>query len=244
LAAFTTPAFAQNAAPARVFAAASLTDALNALAPLYEATGHPRPVFVYAASSALARQIDQGASADLFISADEPWMDYLAERRLIDASTRVSFLSNRLVLIAPTDRPFQLPIRQNMNLVGALHGGRLAMADPDSVPAGKYGRAALQSLGVWQSVAGAVARGENVRAALRFVEVGEAAAGIVYLTDAQASNRVTIVGEFPAYSHPRISYPMALVRGGRGQSEARSFAAFLQSSAADAVFQRMGFILQ
>jgi molybdate transport system substrate-binding protein len=131
-----------------------------------------------------------------------------------------------------------------MNLAGALHGGRLAMADPDSVPAGKYGRAALQSLGVWPSVAGSVARGENVRAALRFVEVGEAAAGIVYLTDAQASNRVTIVGEFPAYSHPHISYPMALVRGGRGESEARAFAAFLQSSTADAVFQRMGFILQ
>ncbi len=239
------PASAQGAAPARVFAAASLTDALNELGPLYAATGHPRPVFVYAASSALARQIDQGANADLFISADEPWMDYLAERRLVDASTRVSFLSNRLVLIAPHDRPFQVQIRSGFDLAGALRGGRLAMADPDTVPAGRYGRAALQDLGVWSSVSGSVARGENVRAALRFVEVGEAAAGIVYLTDARASgNRVAIVDTFPAYTHPRISYPMALVRGGRSQAEARAFAAFLQSPQADAVFHRMGFTLR
>jgi molybdate transport system substrate-binding protein len=245
LAGIAAPALAHTAAPARIFAASSLTDALDELAPLYAATGHPRPVLVYAASSALARQIDQGANADIFISADEPWMDYLAERRLIDAATRVSFLSNRLVLIAPSDRAFQLRIRHGFDLAGALHGGHLAMADPDSVPAGRYGRAALQSLGVWPSVAGSVARAENVRSALRFVEVGEAAAGIVYLTDARASgNRVVIVDQFPAYTHPRISYPMAVVRGGRAQAEARAFAAFLQSDAADAVFERMGFILQ
>lgn len=238
------PADAQNARPARVFAAASLTDVLNTLAPMYAATGHPTPVFNYAASSVLARQIEQGAPADLFISADEPWMDYLAERRLIDSATRVSFLSNRLVLIAPHDHPFRVDIRAGFDLAGALQGGRLAMADPDSVPAGRYGRAALQSLGVWSSVAGSVVRGENVRAALRFVETGEAAAGIVYATDAQASgSRVTIVGTFPELSHPHISYPMAVVRGGR-DSEARAFAAFLQTSAARAVFQQQGFILQ
>jgi molybdate transport system substrate-binding protein len=229
--------------PVRVFAAASLTDALNELGDAYQAAGHARPVFNYAASSLLARQIDQGAGADLYISADEPWMDYLAERRLIAAGSRVSFLSNRLVLIAPQDRPLTLQIRSGFNLHGALRGERLAMADPDSVPAGRYGRAALQSLGVWSSVQGDVVRAENVRAALRFVELGEAAAGIVYLTDAQASDRVTIVGEFPATTHPRISYPMAVVRGGR-QAEAQAFAAFLQSEQADAVFSRLGFILQ
>ena len=238
------PASAQGAAPARVFAASSMTDALNELAPLYAATGHPRPVLIYAASSALARQIEQGAGADLFISADEAWMDYLAQRNLIEASTRVGFLSNRLVLIAPSDRPFQLRIRRGMNLGAALHGGRLAIADYSSVPAGRYGRAALESLGAWNGVSDHVAIAENVRAALRFVEIGEAAAGIVYKTDAQASHRVVVVGEFPENSHPRISYPMALIDGASGESEARAFAAFLQSPAADAVFQRMGFILQ
>jgi len=229
--------------PVRVFAAASLTDALNALGDAYQAAGHARPVFNYAASSLLARQIDQGARADLYISADEPWMDYLAERRLIDARSRVSFLSNRLVLIAPQDRPFTLAIRSRFDLHGALRGGRLAMADPESVPAGRYGRAALQSLGVWTAVRGDVVHAENVRAALRFVEIGEAAAGIVYLTDARASSRVVVVGEFPATTHPRISYPMAVVRGGR-QAEARAFAAFLQSEQANAVFSGLGFILQ
>lgn len=237
-------AHAQNAQPLRVFAASSLTDALNELAPLYAATGHPRPVFNYAASSVLARQIDQGARADVFISADEPWMDYLAERRLIDPATRASFLSNRLVLVAPNDSAMNLDIRSGFNLYGALNGGRLAMGDPESVPAGRYGRAALQSLGVWNSVAGSVVRAENVRAALRFVELGEAAAGIVYATDAQASGqRVRVVGAFPEISHPRISYPMASVRGGQS-AEAAAFEAFLQSPTADAVFQRMGFILQ
>ena len=237
-------ALAQSNAPVRVFAASSLTDALNQLASAYEAAGHPRPVFNYAASSVLARQIDQGAGADLFISADEQWMDYLAERRLIDANSRVSFLSNRLVLIAPSDQPTSLDIRTGFDLHGALRGGRLAMADPDSVPAGRYGRAALQSLGVWNAVQADVVRAENVRAALRFVELGEAAAGIVYLTDARASNRVTIVGEFPAFSHPAISYPMAVMSGGGRTQEARAFAAFLQSDAADAVFARQGFILR
>jgi molybdate transport system substrate-binding protein len=230
--------------PLRVFAASSLTDALNELGRAYAATGHPAPVFNYASSSVLARQIDQGARADLFISADEPWMDYLNERRLIDASTRVSFLSNRLVLVSPSDRPLNVQIRPGFNLAGALNGGRLAMGDPDNVPAGRYGRAALQSLGVWGSVEGSVVRAENVRAALRFVELGEAAGGIVYKTDAMISgDRVRIVGEFPATTHPRISYPMAVVRGGRS-AEARAFQAFLQSPQADAVFTRLGFILQ
>lgn len=235
-------AFAQPAAqPVRVYAASSLTDALNELGPIYAQTGHPAPVLVYAASSALARQIEQGAEADVFISADEQWMDYLAERHLIAPATRVSFLGNRLVLIAPADHPIRLRIRRNFDLFGALHGGRLAMADPDSVPAGRYGRAALESLGVWARVSPAVVRAENVRAALRFVELGEAAAGIVYLTDAMASGpRVQVVDEFPQSSYPRISYPMAAVSGGNA-AEARAFQAFLRSTAARRVFQRMGF---
>lgn len=242
--AFAPPALAQRVQPLRVFAASSLTDALNELGRAYAATGRLAPVFNYASSSVLARQIDQGARTDLFISADEPWMDYLAERRLIDASTRVSFLSNRIVLVAPADRPLNLQIRAGMDLAGALHGGRLAMGDPNSVPAGRYGRAALQSLGVWASVEGSVVRAENVRAALRFVELGEAAAGVVYRTDALMSgDRVQIVGALPLASHPRISYPMAVVRGGR-DAEARAFQAFLQSLQADAVFTRLGFVLQ
>lgn len=237
-------AAAQPAAqPARIFAAASLTDAFNEIAPLYAASGHPRPVFNYAASSMLARQIEQGAGADVFASADEAWMDYLAERRLIVATTRASLLSNRLVLVAPTDRPMTLQIRSGFDLAGALRGGRLAMADPDSVPAGRYGRAALQNLGVWSQVSGSVVRAENVRSALRFVETGDAAAGIVYLTDAMSSGpRVQMVGEFPAVSYPRISYPAAAVRGGRS-AEARAWLAFLRTERAQAVFRRLGFII-
>lgn len=231
------------AAPVRVFAAASLADALNALGPMFQRGGHRRPVFSFAASSVLARQIEQGAPADLFISADEAWMDYLDERRLIEGGTRASFLSNRLVLVAPRDRPFSLQIRPGVDLAGALGRGRLAMADPDSVPAGRYGRAALQRLGLWDSVSASVIRGDNVRTALRFVETGEAAAGIVYATDARiAGSSVTIVDVFPQDAYPRISYPLAIVRGGR-EAAARELATFLQSSAALAVFAREGFVL-
>lgn len=227
---------------AHVFAASSLTDVLNELGDLYQASGRPRPVFNFAASSVLARQIEQGARADLYLSADEAWMDYLAERRLIDPNTRVSLLSNRLVLIAPRVRPFELRIGAGFDLHAALRGGRLAMADPDSVPAGRYGRAALEHLGVWRAVASDIVRAENVRAALRYVELGEAAAGIVYLTDARASHEVIVVDEFPISTHPAISYPMAVVRGGQPR-EASAFAAFLQTSAAAAVFRQAGYIV-
>ncbi len=233
-------AHAQAREPARVFAASSLTDALNEIGAAYAATGRPRPVFNYAASSVLARQIEQGANADLFLSADEPWMDYLAQRNLIEGRSRVTLLSNQLVLIAPTDRPLNLRIRRGFALHAALRGGRLALADPDSVPAGRYARAALENLNVWNTVSSDVVRAENVRAALRFVELGEAAAGIVYLTDARATPRVMIVGTFPPSSHPRIRYPMAVIRGGRAE-EARAFAAYLQTRPARAIFTRLGF---
>jgi molybdate transport system substrate-binding protein len=238
------PAVAQPARPVRIYAASSLTDAMNELGTMYAAKGHRRPVFVYAASSALARQIEQGAPADVFVSADEPWMDYLSERKLIDPSTRKSMLLNRLVLVAPRDRPLDIKIGADMDLLGALKGGKLAMGDPDSVPAGKYGKTALQNLGVWSQVEGSVVRAENVRSALLFVERGEANAGIVYLTDQMAvKDKVALAGVFPETSHPRISYPMAAVKGGRAD-EAGKFLAFLQTPEARAVFTRLGFSLQ
>ena len=240
----TTPRAIAQTPPLRVFAASSVTDAFNQIADLYAAKGHTRPVFNFAASSALAKQIEQGSRADLFISADDAWMDYLAERKLIVTRTRTTFLSNKLVLVSPIDHPLNLKIAPGFDLAGALNGGKLAMADPDSVPAGKYGRAALQSLGVWSSVEGSVARAENVRAALRFVETGNAPAGIVYLTDQMASkSKVALVGEFPAVSYPKISYPIAAVQGGSA-TEAASFEAFLQTPDAKAVFSRLGFSLQ
>lgn len=229
--------------PLLVFAASSLTDALNQAADAYAVGGNIRPTISYAASSTLARQIEQGAKADLFISADEPWMEYLADRQLIDPATRVSILSNKLVLVAPIDRPLKVKIAPGFDLKTALAGGKIAMADPDSVPAGKYGRAALQSLGVWKNVEADVARAENVRAALRFVETGDAAAGIVYLTDARAAGeKVTIVGEFPQSAFPKISYPMAAIKGGQGP-EAAAFATFLRGSKARAIFTAQGFSL-
>ncbi|MEP7211221.1 MAG: molybdate ABC transporter substrate-binding protein [Alphaproteobacteria bacterium] len=237
-------AFAQQAKPARVFAASSVTDAMNQVGAMYAAKGNPKPVFVFAASSVLARQIEQGAPADFFISADEPWMDYLSARKLIDPTTRKSMLTNKLVLVAPKDRPLDVKIGAGMDLIGALKGGKLAMGDPDSVPAGKYGRAALQSLGVWSQVEGSVVRAENVRSALLFVERGEANAGVVYLTDQIAvKDKVTLVGEFPEISHPRISYPMAVVKSDRSAGAAK-FEAFVQTPEARAVFTRLGFSLQ
>jgi molybdate transport system substrate-binding protein len=245
LLAFAAPAVAQpRAAGAVVYAASSLTDVLNDAGDHYAALGHPRPVFIYAASSTLAHQIEQGADANLFFSADEDWMNYLARRHLIDARSRVSLLSNRLALIAPLDRPIHLRIAPNFALHAALAGGHLAMADPDSVPAGRYGRAALERLGVWASVQGDVVRAENVRAALRFVQTGEAAAAIVYATDASAAGAgVAIVGVFPANSHPPISYPLAIVAG-HSSAESVAFARYLRSLAAHAIFRRYGFGLR
>lgn len=228
----------------RVLAASSLTDALSQIGAAFARAGNTAPVFNFAASSVLARQIEQGAPADLFVSADEEWMDYLVARGFIDAATRVSVLSNSIVLVVPADSALDLRIGEGFDLAGALHGGRLAMADPDGVPAGRYGRAALESLGVWPSVENSVVRAENVRTALRFVELGEAAAGIVYKTDAMITgDRVRIVGEFPPESHPPISYPMAVVRGGRADA-ARAFAEFLRSPAAREIFTQLGFVVQ
>jgi len=224
---------------AKVFAASSLTDVMTTIGAAYAAAGHPAPVFNFAASSELARQIEQKADADVFISADEKWMDYLAERALIDPASRATLLGNTLVLVAPTDRPFALPLELNMDLKGALKGGKLAIADPDSVPAGRYAKEALESLGAWAAVEGDTARTENVRAALRFVETGEAAAGIVYGTDAQAAgDKVAVVGTFAADTHAPITYPLAQVAG---REQGRGFAAFLKGPEAQAAFAAAGF---
>jgi len=226
-----------------VFAAASLTDALNQVAANYATGGKAAPKISYAASSALARQIDNGAPASLFISADEQWMDYLADRNLVVAGTRQSFLSNRLVLVASAKRPFQTEITFGFPLAQVLGSDKLAMADPDSVPVGRYGKAALTNLGVWRDVQGNVVRAENVRAALTFVERDEARAGIVYATDAMISKNVVVAGTFPELSHPPISYPVALVAG-HDTAEARAFYAYLLSARAKDVYRKFGFIVK
>jgi molybdate transport system substrate-binding protein len=228
-------------AAVRVFAASSLTDVLKIVGDSYATAGHPTPMFNFAASSELARQIEQGAEADIFISADEAWMDYLAERGLIDPATRATLLSNTLVLIAPTDRPLTVEIRDGMDLKTALKGGKLVIGNPDSVPAGKYARQALEHFGAWTGVESATARTENVRAALRFVEAGEAAGGIVYATDAKASGgKVIVVGEFPPDSHTPITYPAA-VTAGKSEGPGKGFMAFLGSPKARSAFETAGF---
>jgi molybdate transport system substrate-binding protein len=235
------PTVAREERPVTVFAAASLTDVLEAIGDLYAADGHPVPRFNFAASSALARQMEQGAEADVFISADEDWMDYVADKSLIEPASRTLLLTNELVLVAPASAPFALAMADGMDLVGALKGGKLALADPNSVPAGKYAREALTHFGAWAAVESSVARAENVRAALRFVETGDAAAGIVYATDARAAgDALMAIGVFPPESHTPIVYPAALIAG-RADGPGKAFLTFLGSEAAEAVFREAGF---
>ena len=237
------PARAQPA-PLTVFAAASLQDALRALEPAWRADPANPPLRLsFAASSALARQVEQGAPADLFLSADEPWMDYLAQRGLILPETRVSPLGNALVLVAPAHSavaPFAIgPGTDLAALLGPQ--GRLATGDPAHVPAGIYARAALEGLGQWAAIAPRLARAENVRAALLLVERGEAPLGIVYRTDAQASPGVRLLGTFPAGSHPPVTYPFAVTRRAAARPEARALLAFLAGPEAAATWRRFGF---
>ena len=192
-----------------VLAAASLQEAMTAAANAWAAQRHGRPVLSFAASSALARQIRSGAPADLFVSADEEWMDDVEKAGFVQRGSRADMAGNRLVLIAPARAPLRLRITRGLPIARALGGSRLAMANPDSVPAGKYGRAALTALGVWPDVANRLALGDNVRSALTLVERGEARLGIVYATDARASKAVVLVDSFPAGSHAPIRYPLA-----------------------------------
>jgi molybdate transport system substrate-binding protein len=234
-----TPALAQVKAPL-IFAAASLQESLTDAANAWAAKGHAKPILSFAASSALARQIGAGAPADLFVSADEPWMDDVEKKGLTRAGTRVSFLANRLVLIAPRTSTVKLTVGRNMKLAAALAGGKLAMADTEAVPAGKYGKASLVALGVWPSVEASVARAENVRAALLLVDRGAAPFGIVYETDARSSPNVRIVGYFPESSHPPITYPVATLAASTSP-EAEPFRKYLLSREGRAIFARYGF---
>jgi molybdate transport system substrate-binding protein len=231
---------AASAAEIVVFAAASLKEALDDATRAYDSQSGDATKISYAASSTLAKQIEAGAPADMFISADLDWMDYLQQRDLIKSAARRNLLGNRLVVVAPAESDVKLDIEPGFDLAGALKGGRLAMANPDSVPAGKYGKAALEKLGVWNSVRGVVAPAENVRAALLFVARREAPLGIVYATDAAAEPRVKIVGVFPADTHPPIVYPAALTMANRSPDAARLLD-FLASAAARSIFEKHGF---
>ena len=226
--------------PLTVFAAASLTDSLQKISDAYtRSTGVPVKLS-FAASSALAKQIEAGAGADVFFSADQEWMDYLQQRRLIDAASRTDVLGNRLALVAPADSTVAVRLGPRAPLLAALSAsGRLAAGDPDSVPAGKYAKAALTSLGLWEAIAPRLVRAENVRVALMYVARGEAPLGMVYATDAAIEPRVRIVDLFPESSHPPITYPAAATAVAR--PHAAQYLAYLRSSAAREIFKEAGF---
>jgi molybdate transport system substrate-binding protein len=225
-----------------VFGAASLRNALDAVIEAYEANGGGPVRASYASSSTLARQIEQGAPADLYVSANPQWMDYLEQRDLLRAGSRADLLGNGLVLVAPLDSATTLEIAPGFDLLGALDGGFLAMGDPDHVPAGIYGRAALERLGVWDAVAPRVARADNVRAALALAARGEAPLGVVYRSDAVADASVKVVDDFPRDSHPPIVYPVAIMADSK-HPDAAALVALLQSETAGAIFERFGFTM-
>jgi molybdate transport system substrate-binding protein len=223
-----------------VFAASSLTNVMEEVGKAYTAATQVQLRISPAASSALARQIESGAPADVFISADQEWMDYLATRSLIKADTRTNLVSNSLVLVAPADSKVSLTIKPGFALAAALgRNGRIATGDPASVPVGKYATAALTKLGVWNSVKDRIIPADNVRTALNFVALGEAPLGIVYATDAHGNDKVRVVDTFPASSHERITYPAAATA--KASAEAAGFVKFLGSSAARAIFDKAGF---
>jgi molybdate transport system substrate-binding protein len=224
-----------------IFAAASLKNALDEITTDWSKAGaKPMPKISYAASSALAKQMEQGAPADLFISADLDWMDYVEKKDLIKKDTRVNLLGNKIVLIAPKDSKTVVDVKQGFDLAKALAGGKLAMGNVDAVPAGKYGKAALEKLGAWNGVKDSIAQADNVRAALLLVGRGEAPLGIVYSTDAAAEPNVKIVGTFPDDSHPPIIYPAALTKDTKS-ADAAPFLEYLKSAKARPAFEKQGF---
>lgn len=235
------PATAQSRQGAMVLAASSLQEALTEAAAAFAETGHPKPVLAFAASSSLARQIDLGAPADLFISADQDWMDTLERHGQLRKGTRRNLVANLMVLVEPAGRATRLSPAYGFPLARALGpDGRLALADPRSVPAGKYARTALSNLGVWRTVAKRIAAAENVRAALALVERGQAPLGIVYATDALASTKVRVVANIPPETHPAIVYPMAVIARSTNP-EAEAFLRFLKTRPAGLIFRRHGF---
>ena len=222
-----------------VFAAASLTNVLDELSVTWErSTGVPVKLS-FASSSVLARQIEAGGRADVFISADQEWMDYLQARNLIDKNSRRNLVGNQLVLIAPADSKLDLTIAPGFKLAAALGGGRLSTGDPDTVPVGRYARSALRSLGVWDEVAERLVRADNVRGAMMFVARGEAPLGIVYTTDALIDPKVRIIDTFPVNTYAPITYPAASLNDARAESAA--YLAFLGSTAAAATWKKFGF---
>ncbi len=242
------PALAQDskAAPAATektltaFAAASMKNALDELDAAYTAKTKTKIVASYAASSALAKQLEQGAPADVFISADTAWMKYAIEKKSVKESTKVDLLGNSIVLIAPKDSKIdKVEIKQGFDLAKLAGDGRIATGDVAAVPVGKYAKAALEKLGSWQAAEKKFAMAENVRAALTLVSRGEAVLGIVYSTDAKVDPGVKIVGTFPADSHPPIVYPVAATATAKAGTD--DYLAFLQSSTAKAIFEKYGF---
>jgi molybdate transport system substrate-binding protein len=228
-----------------VFAAASLTDVLTTIGAQWQAEGHPALRLSFAASSTLARQIEAGAPANLFASADTKWMDYLDQRHLIAPGTRADVLRNELVLIVPAGHAGSAaPIGPDFDLAALLGpDGRLAVGDPAHVPAGIYAEQALKKLGLWERFSSRLAPAEDVRATLLLVERGEAPAGIVYATDAAISKQVVIAGRFPADSHDPIVYPFAVIGAG-DNAEARALLAYLRGPEARATFEQRGFVAE
>ena len=234
---------AQENAGLTVFAAASLKESLDEAASAYQKQTGIRVRVSYAASSALARQIEQGAPADVFFSADLEWMDYLQARNKLDIDTRRSLLGNQLVLVAPKASKAQVDLKRPATLLAALGSGRLAIGQTQTVPAGKYAKASLESLSLWNGVKARLAESDSVRAALMLVARGETPLGIVYASDAKAEPAVRVVATFPEASHPPIVYPVAALRGAQS-ARATAFVQWLASPAADAIFQRRGFAVK
>ncbi len=227
--------------PLTVFAAASMRESLDSVEHAWEAAGHAKVAVSYAASSALAKQIEQGAPADVFISADNAWMDYLQDRKLIEPASRFVLVRNALVLVAPTaSTPPSIDLGKRVRFLAALGQGRLAVAETSSVPAGKYAKQALSKLGLWDAVSAHLAQGENVRATLEYVARGDTPLGIVYLTDARAEPRVKVVATFDEKTHDKILYPAARTTAADPKTAAE-FLAFLRDRQAVAIFRAAGF---
>jgi molybdate transport system substrate-binding protein len=223
-----------------VFAAASLKNALDQVAAQWQRETGKKVTISYAASNTLIKQIEQGAPADIFVSADLDWMDYGQQKNLIKPDSRSNLLGNRLVLIAPKGSTLNVNMQPGVDIAALLKGGRLAMGNVDAVPAGKYAKAALEKLGAWDAVKDKIAQTDNVRAALVFVSRGEAPLGIVYQTDAAADPAVRIVGTFPENTHPPIIYPIALTKD-TTNADAQAFLNYIRSAATRATFERQGF---
>ena len=242
LAGAASPALAQASGPT-VFAAASLKNALDDIAAAWTKSGQPAIKVSLAASNTLARQIEQGAPADLFFSADLDWMNYAESRDLIRPGTRVNLLANSIVLIAPKDSQANVRMGPGLDLASALGQNRIAMGNVEAVPAGKYGKAALEKLGAWAALKDKVAQADSVRAALLLVSRGEAPLGIVYATDAMADPNVKVLATFPADSHPPVEYPFELVKG-QDTPANKAFFDFLTGPEAKAVYAKYGFIVK